>query len=285
MKPLLEHLPWEPDSSLAMLNRRLLDGIPFQWHHHPEFELTLTLNSRGQRFIGDHVEKYGDGDLVLVGPNLPHTWASQAAINPAEPHVALVIWFSLEWAEKISGDLIEFAALKSLLSGAGRGLAFSADVAAQVREDFQRFFDQEPFERLLTLLKILGQLSKDPSPQTLASVAAQQVKLPERHARIDRVLSHIHAHYTAGVSMTELADVAALSVSGLHRMFRSQMQSTISDYLIALRVGDACARLSSNLQPISHIADTVGYRNIANFNRQFKAAKGITPRQYRASFS
>ena len=55
MKPYLEHLTTDDGASWATLNRRLEDGIPFQWHHHPEFELTLTLNSRGQRFIGDHI--------------------------------------------------------------------------------------------------------------------------------------------------------------------------------------------------------------------------------------
>lgn len=74
MKPLLEHLPASPDASWSMFNRRLDDAIPFEWHHHPEFELTLTLNSRGQRFIGNHVAEYDHGDLVLIGPDLLHTW-------------------------------------------------------------------------------------------------------------------------------------------------------------------------------------------------------------------
>ena len=63
--------------------------IPFQWHHHPELELTLTMNSRGLRFIGDQVAQNDDGDLVLLGPNLPHTWASREAVREGEPHVAL----------------------------------------------------------------------------------------------------------------------------------------------------------------------------------------------------
>ncbi len=66
MKPFLEKVPAIQGMSWAMLNRRLDDAIPFQWHHHPEYELTLTLNSRGQRFIGDHIGSFDDGDLVLV---------------------------------------------------------------------------------------------------------------------------------------------------------------------------------------------------------------------------
>ena len=83
MKPLLEKVMPPEGASWAWLDRQLDDAIPFQWHHHPEFELTLTLNSVGQRFIGDHIGDYDDGDLVLIGPNLPHTWASRGKPNRA----------------------------------------------------------------------------------------------------------------------------------------------------------------------------------------------------------
>jgi hypothetical protein len=53
MRPLFEKVTVPDGASWALLNRRLDDGIPFLWHYHPEFELTLTLNSRGQRYIGD----------------------------------------------------------------------------------------------------------------------------------------------------------------------------------------------------------------------------------------
>ena len=81
MRPLFEKVTVPEGASWAMLNRRLPDGIPFQWHYHPEFELTLTLNSRGQRYIGDSIANYDDGDLVLLGPNLPHTWCSSERLD------------------------------------------------------------------------------------------------------------------------------------------------------------------------------------------------------------
>jgi AraC-like DNA-binding protein len=67
-------------------------------------------------------------------------------------------------------------------------------------------------------------------------------------------------------------------------MFRRHTGTTVSDYLIRMRIGDACARLSSTSQPVAHIADAVGYASLANFNRQFRAEKGMTPRDYRAHF-
>ena len=107
MRPLFEKVTVPEGSSWAMLNRRLPDGIPFQWHYHPEFELTLTLNSRGQRYIGDNVAGYDDGDLVLLGPNLPHTWCSAERLDDGQPHIALVMWFTEEWSAGVTETLAE----------------------------------------------------------------------------------------------------------------------------------------------------------------------------------
>ncbi len=51
-----------------------------------------------------------------------------------------------------------------------------------------------------------------------------------------------------------------------------------------LRIGEACALLSGTGKSVAHVAEMVGYRSIANFNRQFKAQKAMTPRQFRQKF-
>ena len=284
MKPFLEKIYKPVDASWSMLNRRLPDGIPFQWHHHPELELTLTLNSRGLRFIGDQVGEYDDGDLVLLGPNLPHTWASRAAVRVGEPHVALVLWFDSEWAHRMTNGFVEFRKVDDLLARARRGLLFSVQLSTAVRDAYTRLFEQSPVERLLGLMRLLNQLADDGSGRPLASDLFRPSQQTDNRERIDRVLGHIHEHYTEELTLQELADVAALSVSGLHRMFRKHARTNVSEYITRIRIGDACARLASTEQPIAHIADVVGYGTFANFNRQFKLLTSMTPREYRAHF-
>src|SRR6187551_2962618 len=285
MKPFLEKVYRPPDASWSMLNRRLQDGIPFQWHHHPELELTLTLNSRGLRFVGDHVGEYEDGDLVLLGPNLPHTWASREAVRDSEPHVALVLWFDSEWTQRLTTGFVEFRPLDDLLARARRGVQFSLELSTRVREEYTRLFDQPPVERLLGLMGLLNQLAHDGSGRPLASDAFRRPsEQSDNRERIDRVLAYIHEHYTQELTLQELTDVAALSVSGLHRMFRKHARTNVSEYITRIRIGDACARLASTEQPIAHIADAVGYGTFANFNRQFKQLTTLTPRAYRANF-
>jgi AraC-like DNA-binding protein len=286
MRPLFEKVTVPDGASWALLNRRLDDGIPFLWHHHPEFELTLTLNSRGQRYIGDDVSNYDDGDLVLLGPNLPHTWCSAEKIDPSRPHIALVMWFTEAWGESITSSLAEMKPLANLLSNAGRGIRFSQSAAARARPLIESIPPSEPIARLSRLMEVLALLSADKGALPIAGPAAvrRTVDSPDR-ARITRVLDHLHANYREKISIGDLANVAALSVSGFHRLFRRHTQLTVSDYVTQLRVGQACALLVNTERPIAHIADEVGYSNLANFNRQFRALKGITPREFRKSFA
>lgn len=95
---------------------------------------------------------------------------------------------------------------------------------------------------------------------------------------------HIHKHYHAPLRMEELAEIAFLSISGLHRLFQRHTQMSVSEYVIALRIGESCSRLSGTNQPIQHIAAEVGYASLANFNRQFRRLRGMSPREYRNSF-
>jgi AraC-like DNA-binding protein len=285
LRPLLEKVTIAEGTSWTLLNRRLETEIPFQWHHHPEYELTLTLNSRGQRFVGDHIGSYDDGDLVLLGPNLPHTWCSAEKIDPARPHVALVMWFTPEWAEPLADLLTELAPVRTMLRGAGRGLVFSKAIISEVRPAIERMPDLPPDQRLLALMAVLTMLTRDPALVQLASPAADRgPAAPADRPRIDRILAHIHAHYQNEISIPELADIAFLSVSALHRLFRRHTNATVMQYVARLRVGEACSLLIGTERPIAHIAEAVGYSNLANFNRQFRAIKAHTPRAFRAKF-
>lgn len=281
MRAFLEHLQRPPEASWSMLNRRLDDAIPFQWHHHPELELTLTLNSVGQRFVGDHVGSYGHGDLVLVGPNLPHTWASRDKIDKAAPHVALVLWFEKDWVDSMMASSVELRPLREMIDRSAAGLAFPPEVGLALRSEFEAVFVLPPMQRLLALVGILGRLAGE-AAQPLSSVAPPAIE--GSRSRLDRVLTHLHQHYHGPVKLPELAEIAALSVSGLHRLFARHTRTSISTYVTGLRIGEACSRLSSTDQPIQHVADAVGYASLANFNRQFKALRGMTPREYRGRF-
>ncbi|MDW3711540.1 MULTISPECIES: helix-turn-helix domain-containing protein [unclassified Pseudomonas] len=281
MRAFLETITPDDGASWALLNRRLEEGIPFEWHHHPEYELTLTLNSRGHRYIGDDIEPYDDGDLVLVGPGVPHSWCSSEKVDAARPHVALVIWFHRDWANGLLAMFPELRDIGVLLAGAEQGLGFGAATRAGVRPLIEAMPGAEPGRRLMLLLDVLLLLCRDPEMQPLANAPATPASLPTADPRIQRVLDRLHQGFAAPVSIPELAELACVSVSAFHRMFRRHTRMTAVQYVTRLRIGRACSLLIATDLPVVRIAEQVGYANLSLFNRQFLALKASTPRDFR----
>lgn len=283
MKPYLEHIEAAKDGSWTLFDRRL-PAIPFEWHYNSEYELTMTLNSRGQRFIGDSMAAYDDGDLVLIGPRIPHTWCSSESAGQGTTHQALVLWFSEAFVQSFIRAHIELRPIQVLLESSTRALEFSDEVKVKARPMICAMIAQTAEDRLPVLIQLLLLLSRDHRARPLTS-AAVGAFLSAAEERIGRVLSYLHEHYRDQNAVETLARIAALSASSLHRLFKLQTGMTTTDYVSQLRIGNACALLVNTDKPISLIADSVGYRNLANFNRQFKALKGRTPRDFRSAFN
>jgi AraC-like DNA-binding protein len=283
MRPRFEQVTVASGQSWTLYDRRL-PSFPFNWHYHPEFELTLTLNSIGERFVGDHVAHYSDGDLVLVSPNLPHAWQSRAAVDADQPHRALVLWFTQQWAQGLTLPYPELRGIDQLLAGSPRGLSFSPATVDAVRPRLLAMVDAAPPLRWLGLLEVLLLLACDPHREPLALQGFAANNPPHNRARLDRVLAHVHAHYAEPIRVATLAELAAMSESQLQRFFKRCTRMTVSDYLAQLRIGRACALLLESEQPISQIAEAAGYGQPSYFTRQFRAVKGMTPTAFRHSF-
>ena len=284
MKPYLEHIDSSKEGSWTLFDRRL-PAIPFEWHYNSEYELTLTLNSRGQRFIGDNIAPYDDGDLVLMGPRIPHTWCSSEDIRPGSPHQALVLWFSEEFVQSMIRPHVELRSILRMLENSSRALDFSAPARTEARIQICSMLNKSAEDRLPALLQLLLLLSHDHDANPIASAAVQYETVSNvMEERIGRVVTHLHSHYQEEVDIERLSQIAATSRSSLHRLFKLQTRLTITDYVSHLRIGKACALLLNTARPIALIADHVGYRNLAHFNRQFKALKNQTPKQFRKLF-
>jgi len=284
MKPWLEKVTVPPGQSWTLYERRVPD-FPFNWHYHPEYELTLTLNSQGERFVGDHVAHYGDGDLVLVGPNLPHAWQSRQTIAADQPHRVLVVWFTERWAQGLTDNYPELAALNGLLADSARGLSFSDAMRQRVGPRLLALGAMDAPARWLALVDILLLLAGDPQREPLALQGFVAATPARDRARLERVLTHLHEHYAEPVRLATLAALASMSASQLQRFFKRCTRQTISEYLAQLRIGRACALLLEPDRPMSLIAVEAGYGRQSYFTRQFRALKGMTPGEFRRRFA
>ena len=110
-------------------------GFDYPIHYHSAYELTLILNSSGNRIVGDSVEKYNSNDLVLIGPEIYHKWDDDdiAPEKRNNAHV-ITIQFSRDLFDQTLFLKESFSSIKNLLKDSQRGLEFVGDTLSVVAE-------------------------------------------------------------------------------------------------------------------------------------------------------
>lgn len=264
----------------------------YDWHFHQEYELVIHRNFRGKASIGHYEGEFGDNNMILIGPGLPHRFNStETQVNQScETHI---IWFKKEWIANMMFSCVEMRKLDSLLKRADKGIEFSESTCQEVLALLEGVTSHPPMTQLGILLQVLSTLLGDKDSRTLLSYAPQkQVDGSQKEhstekanqEKIERVCQYLEEHFSQTVTLADLASHMNTSESSIHRLFSVHFKESFSQYLKKLRLNHAAELLQTTSQPIGLIAENVGYRNQVNFNRQFKDYKQMTPRQYRNNY-
>mgnify|MGYP001765157659 CR=1 FL=1 len=277
MKPLLENITEKKGQHSFLAFATHPPRFEFFWHYHPEYELTLIVKGRGRRLVGDSHENFDTGDLVLLGPGLPHTWVSTGPQKgDAE---AVVIQFAADFIERFT-DLDELSGLSKLLRQSSQGLTFNGKKSAAVMAAIQQLPAQKGVDKITGLLHILHELSKL-KPQPLASPMYQPLKGQENENRLNKVCQYVQKHYADKLTIHKAAALIHLSPGAFCKFFKRITGQTFSDYVNDLRLGYACYQLLETDKQISTIARSAGFESITYFNRVFVKKKHTTPRAFR----
>ena len=286
MRPIVQHIETRAGRSFLLERYRPRGGWAFNWHGHPEFELTLIERGRGRRLVGDHAGDFADGDLVLIGPDLPHTWQSVPRGRAGGRSAAVVAQFAADWPARAGLGLPEHVATRRMLARASVALRFTGKAAADAADDLAAAIDLPPARQATALVGVLCRLAAVRGPQPLATpaFAVRAVRQGRQSdALLDRAAAHVAACLDAGrcPAQAEVAARCRASPSSFSRAFRRATGRTFTAYLHEARVARACRLLIETDAKTTALALDSGFENLSNFNRVFKRLTGATPSAYR----
>lgn len=253
-------------------------------HRHGHVELTWIERGQGLRWVGDSVEPFFDGDLVLVGSETPHLWASRGA----QPHpgcAATVLQFPPDWLQR--SGLPELRAVAPLLAQAGPGVELQGATRIAVQDLLARLPGSSAQRRVAIFIEVLGCLLAGADDLRTLSAPLQPARgaAPRSGAspqRVDRVLNWIEAHLADELSVDDAAAVAHVSPAAFGRFFQREVGKTFTAYVNDARCGWAALRLIQGPEPIAQIAQACGFPTLSNFGEQFRRRHGMAPRDFRA---
>ena len=285
MDPILEKVTHTSKSSFA-LKEDILKHIKIPWHFHPEYELTLIAEGRGKRFIGDHVENFTHGDLILIGPNLPHFWKNNSKYYEENSLLrvrAVVVHFLEDSFGKGFFDIPEMSTINKILNLSSRGIRINGNTKKIVSQKMELLLQQEGFERMNNLLNILNIISYSKELTVLSSLGFKPFQ-KENLDRINMVYEYLLLNYKSDISLEDIAAIVNLSPTAFCRFFKRSTGKTFSKVLNELRIGNACKKLMEESVTVSEACYESGYNNLSYFNRQFKEITKSSPLKYRKRF-
>lgn len=250
------------------------------WHYHPEVELVYIKSGFGNRYVGNHISKFDDGDLILLGPNIPH-FGYEFGLQGINEEI--VVQFEKQLVESSIGHLPEFKSITELITKAKSGISFYGETKKYIGSELMMMDKKTPFDRLLSMFNILQFLAQSEEYEVLNASGVTLIIQNQDDDRINQVYQYVKENYQSEISLDQISGVAMMTIPAFCRYFKKYTKKTFTQFVNEFRVRQAIRLIAVGNKSITEIAGEVGFNNFSHFNKQFKRVTGEAPSKYKKS--
>lgn len=252
------------------------------WHYHPEIELIFVCGGSGKRQIGSNISYFSDGDLVLIGSNLPHCGMTNENTNN---DYEMVLQFKPDFLGDSIWEIPEMQKIVSLLERAKAGIVFSDQLKKNVGKKIVEMHELSSLERLLKFLEIIEILARTQEYKILNAGKYYLQTQIEDNERINVIFNYVKDHFKDPITLEEVANLAAMKVPSFCRYFKKITNKTFTQFVNEYRITHALKLLAEQPLSITDVCFESGFNNFSYFNKTFKEYMQKSPSQYRKKFN
>jgi len=267
-----------PGQSFKLFNPSLRKH--FFWHYHPEFELVYVEAITGIRHVGQHISNYMEGDLVLIGANIPHL---NFDYELKTEYRQIVIQFKEHFLGEAFKEAPELNDIQTLFKKAHLGLSFTGNTKNIVAEKLKALQGMEKFKRLLCLLEIFQILALSDEVIELNDRDTSVSLFLNDKIRMGAVYEYIQANFDNTPDVNKVASSVHLSTAAFCRYFKKQTKMTFTDFVNQYRITQAKTLLLQD-KTISETCYEVGFESLSYFNKLFRKIAGENPSAFKKRY-
>lgn len=138
-------------------------------------------------------------------------------------------------------------------------------------EIFTLFYSANQFDNIAACARLVTLL------HTVTNSSCQEL------TAVAEARSFIENNYKDSITTETVAAACNMSVSYLHRLFKTVLNTTPGDFLLNCRISAAKELLSNTTLPLIDVAYECGFNSQCYFSDCFKRKTGQTPREFRKS--
>ncbi|MCO5948243.1 AraC family transcriptional regulator [Mucilaginibacter flavidus] len=261
-----------------------MNNLTSPFHFHNLCELVWIEKSYGKRIVGDSIDNFEDGDLVLMGPNLPHIWLNDKIFEQAlkgNSVKATVIYFPPDFLLNLTDEQDILNPTADLILRSARGLRFYGETSKKVIKTLSNISEKDGFKKIIYFLQAIEILSISDEYNYLASLSFKNSYDEKDTTRINKVYQFLMQNFQRDISLKEVADLCNMTTNSFCRFFKSRTQKSLTRFINELRIGQACKLLQNEENGIADVCFQCGYNNLTNFNKFFRTITGKKPSEYK----
>lgn len=253
------------------------------WHYHPEVELVFVCGGSGKRQIGSNISYFTNGDLNLIGSNLPHCGMTNEQTNN---DYEVVIQFLPDVLGETFWKSPEMEKINTLVNKAKAGIVFGEKTKKSIQKKLSEMLETvTPLKRLMKLIEILEFLSDTKDYKTLNAGKYFLHTQVEDNERINLIFNYVKDHFNDQITLEEVATLSNMTVPSFCRYFKKITNKTFTQFVNEYRIIHSLKLLSEQPISINEVCYQSGFNNFSYFNKTFKEYTGKSPSQYRKEFS
>jgi len=229
-------------------------------HQHKEIQLCYIVIGEGTLIIGDTINDYKSGDVLVIGSNLPHVFKSDT--SAVDESYMISLFFTKNSFGKNFFALDDFKELNSFFKKSISGFKLLSN-QKKIQKRFLSLQKATNLERFIGLFDIL-KLIKKSKTQALADFVYPKKYTDNEGKRMRDVMDYTINHYDKNIDLDIIANKANMTPNAFCRYFKQRTNKTYFSFLNELRIERACKLLLENKEmSISEIAEQSGFNNIS----------------------